>query len=227
MTTSLTLWTGDRRLQLDFGDAALAAGAAVHALIVPLTTHALWLDADDLDGGVVLVEAIAWFGDTNRYVGSFGTRSLAVRGFRVTDSLLLGLSDEQVVALDVLRLGHDLTLRLDVTATVLTGGAGHTVPATGQVGYRVSATDWDRLLDAAGAQVGVTVRVPSPLSGAHVREGAAEADDGASTARLVTRFRQATEYLREGRYEECVANCRRILEALPRSDTPEEPSCIL
>ena len=222
MTAALTLWTGRQRLQLDFGAASLAAGAAAHALAVPLTTHAAWLDPDDpSSAGTVLVEAVAWLDNSHRFVGAFGTRALSLRGFRVTDSLVLALSDEQLVALDLLRGGGDVTLRLDVTATVLTGEAGHIVPSNGQVGYRVAAANWNRLLDAAGSQVGVTVRVPSPLTHAHVREGTAEAEDSASTARLATRFRQAREYLREGRYEECVANCRRILEALARADDAE------
>ena len=226
MAATLTLWTGRQRLQLGFGSASLAAGAAAHALTVPVSTQALWLDPEDpSSAGALLLEATAWLDGPHRFVGAFATRSLSLRGFPVTDPLVLALPDEQLIALDALRDGNDVALRLDVTATVVGGGAGHLVPGSGQVTYRIAASHWDGLLDTAGAYVGVTVRVPSPLTRAHVREGNPEPEDGTSTGRLAARFRQASEYLREGRYEECVAHCRRILEALaPPAGSPAVPT---
>jgi hypothetical protein len=117
----------------------------------------------------------------------------------------------------------DLVLRFDLTATVLTGRGGHLAPSTGQVAYRLPAAVWHGLLDAAGAQVGVTVRVPTPLTQAAACEGDPEGKDGQSTAKLAPRFRQARDYLREGRYEDCVATCRKVLEALASDDDDLRP----
>ena len=224
MTASLTLWTGPDRLQLDLGDASLSTGAAAHMLQIPVTADARWLDDQDPAAvGIALLEGFAWLDQFHRPVGAFVPRTVALRGFPVRAPLALMLTDEQLIALEILRGPGDLLLRFDLTATVLCGRARHVAPSTGQVAYRLPAAVWHGLLDAAGAQVGVTVRVPSPLTRAAAREGDPEGKDGQSTARLALRFRQAREYLREGRYEDCVATCRKVLEALARDDDDLRP----
>lgn len=219
MNDAITLWTGHDRLQLTLGDPSLAAGVAVHGLRIDLRHQALWLDPNNPTAtATVLLEAYAWLDQGHRPVGPFTAGTVGTRGYPVNDSLVLHLTDEQLIALDIVRGPGDLALRIDVTATVLTGAGGQTAPATGQVGYRIPTPLWHRLLDAAGAETGVTVRVPSPLTGATIPEGAPEAEAGASTARLAKRFREARGHLREGRYEDCVAACRKILEALITAD---------
>jgi len=219
VAASITLWTGRDRLQVGLGDTSLSTGAAAHMLQVQVTADALWLNDQDPPGvGIALLEGFVWLDQGHRPVGAFLPRTVVLRGFPVCEPLVLMLTDEQLIALEVLRGAGDLLLRVDLTATVLAGHAGHVAPSTGQVAYRLPAAVWHGLLDAAGAQVGVTVRVPSPLTAAVAREGDPEGEGGESIARLALRFRQAREYLREGRYEECVATCRKVLEALARED---------
>lgn len=184
-----------------------------------MTTNARWLDDPDPAAvGVALLEGFVWLDQSSLPVGAFVPHTVNLRGFAVRDALVLMLTDEQLIALEILRGVGDLLLRFDLTATVLAGGAGHLVPASGQVNYRVPAAAWDGLLDAAGAQIGITVRVPSPLTDAFVRDGNPEGGGGESTAKIAQRLREAREYLREGRYEECVATCRKVLETLARGD---------
>jgi hypothetical protein len=221
---SLTLWTGRDRLQLELGNASLVAGVAVHMLQIQVTTQAWWLDDQDAtDVGVALLEGFVWLDQGHRPIGAFQPRTVDLRGYRVREPLVLMVTDEQLIALEVLRGVGDLVMRVDLTATVLSGGAGHRVPTTGQVGYRLPMAAWHDLLDGAGAHVGVAVRVPSPLTEAVAREGDAEREGDESTARLALRFRQARQYLREGRYEECVATCRKVLEALAVADGDLRP----
>ena len=167
---------------------------------------------------MALLEGFVWLDQPTRPVGALVPRTVNLRGFAVHDPLVLMLTDEQLIALELLRGVGDLVLRFDLTATVLAGGARHVAPAIGQVSYRVSSAAWGGLLDAAGAQVGITIRVPSPLTDAYVREGSSEGEGGVSTAKMTQRLRQAREYLREGRYEESVAACRKVLETLARGD---------
>lgn len=113
--------------------------------------------------------------------GAVVPRTATLRGFPVHESLVL--TDEQLIAHEVVRGGADLLLRVDLTATVLTEHPGHLVPTTGHVAYRVPAAAWHGLLDAVGAQVSITARVPSPLADAVPREGDPDGEAGESTAR--------------------------------------------
>lgn len=227
MNDGLTLWTGNDQLQLTFGSPSVMAGLGVHVLRLELSHQALWLDPEDHAAtAVVLLGGTARLDPDNRLVGAFAPRTLGAYGFPVGgDWLELQLSDEQLVALDIARGPGDFALRIDVTATVISGQGGHRAPYTAQLSYRIPAPLWHQILDAAGAEVGVTVRVPSPLTQATVTEGEPEPDGGVSTAGLAKRFREAKGHLREGRYEDCVTSCRKILEALKgdEKDTDVRP----
>jgi hypothetical protein len=95
---------------------------------------------------------------------------------------------------------------------------------------RIPRARWMEL-NQAGAEVGVLVRVPSPLTdSAYPPPPAASHEDGASLAQASARLRQARANLRDQQWEHCVATCRRVenifqMVSLPSArsvaDTPQ------
>jgi hypothetical protein len=68
-----------------------------------------------------------------------------------------------------------------------------------------------------GTEVGILLRVPSPLTDSSTTPPpAASAEDAASLAQATARLRQASAELRDHQWEHCVATCRRVLENLAR-----------
>ncbi len=85
-----------------------------------MTTNARWLDDPDPAAvGVALLEGFVWLDQSSRPVGAFVPHTVNLRGFAVRDALVLMLTDEQLIALEILRGVGDLLLRFDLTATVL------------------------------------------------------------------------------------------------------------
>ncbi|MFI5950396.1 hypothetical protein ACIA8B_22800 [Micromonospora chalcea] len=82
---------------------------------------------------------------------------------------------------------------------------------------RIPRTRWLELLNQAGTEVDVLVRVPSPLTdSALTTPPASSNEDAASLAQATARLRQARAELRDQQWEHCVATCRRVLENISR-----------
>ena len=86
---------------------------------------------------------------------------------------------------------------------------------------RIPRARWQELLDQTGTEVGVLVRVPSPLTdSALTMPPAASDEDTASLAQAAARLRLARVELRDQRWEHCVATCRTCWRTPP----PAQPA---
>jgi hypothetical protein len=127
--------------------------------------------------------------------------------------LTIDLSDDQLIALERARGEDDVILRLDLKATLLQPPAGTHPVADEQATLRIPRHRWLQLLDQAGTEVGIVIRVRSPLTDPDLKPApAANAKDVASFGQATGRLRQARAELRDGQSEHCIATCRKVLE---------------
>jgi hypothetical protein len=140
-----------------------------------------------------------------------------LRGYEVSDELVVSLTDSQLFALDAERRGDRLQLQLTLTGTLL-----H-VPATvhpsmeQQITLFIQPAVWLQQLDQLGGELGVMIRVPSPLTdpGAVPQPSAGPNDPALSSrSQAVARLRQARQEIVNGQYENSAATCRLVLDSL-------------
>lgn len=142
---------------------------------------------------------------------------VTLRGYAAgEEELIVSLTDDQLLHLERIRGQDDVVLRLKLQATLLSPDGVH--PVTHQeLPLRIPRTHWLELLDQAGTEVGVLVRVSSPLTDSVLAPLAdASDDDAASLSQATARLRQARAELRDQQWEHCVATCRRVLENISR-----------
>lgn len=166
---------------------------------------------------MLLLEGQIWLGDGLKPVAALTPQVLTLRGFPCSgEQVAICLTDDQLVALELARRSDDLRFRVDLQVTVLGQPSSVHPSQTTQVGYRIAARRWLELLDQAGAEVGITVRVPSPLTDSAAWDGDSLSEDAPSLTQAAKRLRQARRELRDGSAEHCVATCRKALENLRR-----------
>src|ERR1022692_2024112 len=131
-----------------------------------LQTSASWIPVDDVQTvAPVLISGTAWATNPGlRPLPGFQPRVLAVRGFPGVDELAVDLSDDELFALDRATDGNGLTINLKLQATLLR--AEPTIhPVVGQeITMQIPPGRWLELLEGAGVAVGITLRIPSPLT---------------------------------------------------------------
>ena len=206
-------------INLTFGEASAIPGNGSHRFALEVAASGTWLDPDDVASYVpVLLGGAAWIDNPARpWVGELISRVIIVRGYQTHEHLALDLPDDQLIVLERDRAGQDIGLRLDLRATLL-GAPPDVHPVVDeQVGYRIGSTRWLEILDQLGTEVGIMLRVPSPLTDtANALPPSASDEDAASLAQASARLRQARAELRDHQWEHCVATCRRVLENLGR-----------
>ncbi len=211
-----TLSFAGRRVRLDFGEPHLRPGVGAHRLSLSMRSQADWLDPEATPATVsLLVEGEIWW---DQAMGPFATlpaKVLTLRGYPVSENWPLHLSDEQLIAIESRRGIGDLVFRLDLAGTFLHEAASIHPTQTTQIGYRIAVSDWLVMLDQIGAEVGITVRVPSPLTDAFPPD-----ERHPSLTQAAQRLREARQALRDGRYRDCVHSCRLVLENLAGLDPP-------
>lgn len=213
-TTSLRLSTLGQ-IRVAFTGVHLAVGLGAHRLILSTKLTGTWLDPDDdKSNAVALLVGSVWTDQPHhRWLVELDSRILTLRGFDVGDELTLSLSDEQLIALERARGEGDIVLQLMLQATLLPPYEDVHPTASDQATLRIPRSRWLELLDQAGTEVGILIRVPSPLVDSSTEAApAASADDAASLAQATARLRQARAELRDHQWEHCVATCRRVLE---------------
>jgi hypothetical protein len=142
---------------------------------------------------------------------------VTLRGYPLGEELIVSLSDDQLICLERTPGRDDVVLRLKLQATLLAPPDGIHPMAQEELPVRIPRTRWLELLDQAGAEVGVLVRVPSPLTdSALTPPPAAFEEDAASLAQATARLRRARAELRDQQREHCVATCPRVLENISR-----------
>jgi hypothetical protein len=124
-----------------------------------------------------------------------------------------------MIAFECARVDSDVELTLDLSATVLALPGGVELTVTSQTRYRIPAHRWLEQLDNVGAAVGITIRVPSPLTDAANPERSESAKEPSMT-RAAKRLREARAALRDGNFEGCITSCRFVLENIALLDRP-------
>jgi hypothetical protein len=205
---------------LVFGDIYLFPGLGRHELTLRFSHSATWLDKDSTHTAPLLLTArIYLMIDTQQHwLGDVPERTLALRGYEIEDDLVLALDDSQLLALEAeRRQGSALHLVVKLCGTLLNPPEG-IYPVSGyHHNLFVPESSWLQCLDRVGAEVGITIRVSSPLTdpGALLAPPSGPADPTLpSRTQVVTRLRQARSQLFNGQYENSVATCRLVLDGL-------------
>ncbi|MFF0822034.1 hypothetical protein ACFYUR_16825 [Micromonospora haikouensis] len=207
------------QIHVSFGDVHLTPGVANHRLVLPVQVTGTWLDAQDpASNAQALVTGTVWTEQPSfRWVAGLEPQALTLRGYAAGEELVVSLTDDQLICLERMRGQDDATLRLKLQATLLTPPDGVHPVAHEELPVRIPRSRWQELLEQAGTEVGVLVRVSSPLSDPDLTAAPAASDeDAASLAQATARLRQARAELRDQQWEHCVATCRRVLENTSR-----------
>jgi hypothetical protein len=141
-------------------------GYAAHKMTIPMDVACTWLAGDDPKAAspAVITGAVTTEQPSYRWLSGIEPQVVALRGYPMREELVLDLADEQLIALERARGLGDVVLRLDMKITLLPAVADVHPVAQEQVTYRIPAGRWLELLDQVGSEVGVLIRVPSPLT---------------------------------------------------------------
>jgi hypothetical protein len=188
-------------------------------MTIPVQVTATWLTNDEPPAATpVLIVGSVWSDQPYfRWFAGVEPQVLALRGYPAGEELALSLSDEQLIALERDRGEGDVSFVIKLQATLLPPAEGVHPVMQEDVMLRIPRARWMELLDQVGSEVGILVRVPSPLTDSALeRPPAASDEDAASLTQATSRLRQARAELRDGQWEHCVATCRRVLENIGR-----------
>lgn len=207
------------QIHVSFGDIHLTPGIANHRLVLPIRLTGTWLDPQDPQSNAqALLTGAVWTDQPSfRWVAGLEAQVLTLRGYGSGEELVVSLTDDQLLCLERIRGQNDVVLRLKLQATLIAPPEGIHPLAHEELPVRIARTRWLELLNQAGTEVDVLVRVPSPLiDSALTTQPAASDEDAASLAQATARLRQARAELRDQQWEHCVATCRRVLENISR-----------
>jgi hypothetical protein len=211
------------QIHVAFGDVQVNAGSGTHRLVFPAQVTATWLDPDGPPGGpppsdAALITGTVWTEiQGHRWLADMAPQVIATRGYVLGEEFWIDLSSDQVIELERGRGESDLRLTLKVTATLLQPKIGTHPLAQEQIAVNVTPAIWLGLLDHLGTEVGIILRVPSPLTDSALnRPSAASNEDAASLTQATARLRQARTELKDHQWEHCVATCRKVLENIAR-----------
>jgi len=210
---------GDIRLAI--GDVHLSPGMATHRVTIEVQVNGTWLEPES-NAPTLLT------GNPFRWLAALDPQVLAVRSYPVGEKLSFELGDDQLIALERARGRGDLTLSANLQASLMSPLLGAYPVADTQAQVRVRESRWLELLDQAGSEVGIVLRIPSPLTDPSLPPTAADTPESTgSLFQAAKRLRQARAELRDQQWETCVATCRQVLEnlallapVLPASEIP-------
>jgi hypothetical protein len=207
------------QVHVSFGDIHLTPGVANHCLVMPVQVVGTWLDEQDPQSNTqVLLTGTLWTENQSfRWVGGLEAQVVTLRGYAAAEELVVSLTDDQLVCLERIRGQDDVVLRLKLQATLLAPPNGVHPVAHEELPIRIPRAGWQELLDQVGTEVGILIRVSSPLTDAALTAAPAASDkDAASRTQAAARLRQARAELRDQQWETCVATCRKVLENISK-----------
>jgi hypothetical protein len=218
-TVVFRLSTG--QIHLDVDEVYLSAGVATHRIAFKVRTRASWLDPQvpEATAPTLLLGAVWTMEPSFRWITGIDPVVFALRGYPAAEECVISLTDDQLLALERMRGEGDVQLLLKLQLALLTSATGVHPVVENETTVRISRARWMELLDQAGTEVAVLIRVRTPLTG---EPSAGDGPDGAaSLSRAGARLRQARAELRDHRWEQSVATCRKVLEILKRlADIP-------
>ncbi|GAA3938436.1 hypothetical protein Aau02nite_70690 [Amorphoplanes auranticolor] len=196
-------------------------GPGGHLLRVSFDVSGDWLKG--LEVAQTLITGDVWCNNSpaSPWVGALVPRVLTLRPLSTSSWLAVQVYDDQLLALEKARSDQSLDLRIDIQSTLLHPSEGFYPVAEDQVTASIGSFDWARVLDRVGLQTGLLIRVAGPFVDSNAQVALADSmEDLPSLAQAVSRLRQARAQLGEGRWEQCIATCRRVLENLKRIGPP-------
>ena len=205
------------QIHMVFSDAHMTPGSGAHRLVFPVKVTGTWLDPDGPTSiAAALLVGTVWTGQPYfRWLAGLEPQVVTLRRFPADEELVVSMSDDQLIALERARGEDDVVLIVKLQATLLSAHEGVHSIGPQNATLRISRTRWLDQLDQVGSEVGILLRVPSPLTDSPTElPPAASAEDAASLAQATARLRQARWELRDHQWEHCVATCRRVLENL-------------
>jgi hypothetical protein len=215
--TTTSLGSVDYPILATFGDATLRPGLASHLLTVDVTMVGRWAGAGA--SVPIILDGFVSVGSQLKPITRIGAHVVTLHDYQVSAPIEALLSDEQLIALESERGAGDVELTFDLSTTLLETPNGVESSITSQTRYRIPSHRWLEQLDNVGAAVGITIRVPSPLTDAASHERSESAEEPSIT-RAAKRLREARAALRDGNFEGCIASCRFVLENLALLDQP-------
>lgn len=91
----------------------------------------------------------------------------------------------------------------------------HPVAST-QTPFTIRRSRWLEMLDQAGVEVALVLRLRTPLNDPALQEIAANDESAASVTQAANRLREARQRLRDGHPEQAIALCRKVLENIEK-----------
>jgi hypothetical protein len=118
-------------------------------------------------------------------------------------ALAMALSRERVAAIEALRVGRDLGLRLVVTGQVEQVSTGEAERVRLELNHTASQSDWVKVLDGMGYRKTLLLEIPMP------------ADDAPEELKqAVEHLRHAQDLMIRGEYRDAVGACRDVLQQM-------------
>lgn len=215
---------------LAIGDTHLSPGLASHRVLIEAHVSGTWL-AREANVPILLIGTVKT-DNPFRWLACLNPQVFTVRSYPVGGTLTFELSDDQFIALERARGKGDLVLIFDLQATLMNFSPDTYPTSDTQVQVRIRESRWLELLDQSQSEVGIVLRIPSPLSEPVAPSaGAVVAQNSGSLFQAATRLRQARTELGDQQWEACVASCRRVLEnlallapVLPASEASRPPT---
>lgn len=176
---------------------SLTPGAGVHRLSIPVTMISVGLGEGlpiQLSG-----ELYMQFENAHRWLGPLHLKQLATHCFQTIEQLTCTLNDGQLLAIEAIRTGRDIQLRMHLEAVLLHPVDGLHPVVQAQEATLIPAETWARQLESLGNAVAMEVLVLLPC-------------DSSELQKAVTRVREAKGHIVDGRYEEAIVKARAALD---------------
>lgn len=180
-------------------------GLGSHTLLINLHCMARPLETEIFLRHLTL--RVEWGGEEQRRIG-FAVPEQA-QPVRMSSSGQQGLdfqfvlTPNQLEAIEARRNGGDFRLKIWLTGEVTQGDDTATITESGE--YHVRQQDWVEALERMEYRRSLLYEVPLP-----------DPESGAESAAGI--IRRAQNLLLRGHYNECVAECRKLVEAYPLSE---------
>jgi hypothetical protein len=200
-----------RRLRIDAGrsnaNVTLAAGTGIHRLSLAVT-----FTSRNLPSGMPVQftgDLYLDLHDAHQWIGPLHAIQVPVRELEAPCQLTAGVTDHQLLVIEKIRAGRDLSLAFHLTAVLLHPLDDIWPVNQAEEHIAVQAGNWARQLDGLGTAAFTEVLVPLPFDAGEMRQAA-------------DRLRQARAHVADGNYEDAVRTARLALDYVRRI-VPHDP----
>lgn len=196
-----------------------SSGAGAHLVHLGYKAHASWVrewstnSSEPAPVAPILLTGRVYVEDGHLMIAPLRARVINLFHEPRPYDLEFSVSDDQITAIDRARERGDVRLAIDIEATLLRSPGDVYPIQTDQERTQIAAATWIDLLDQAGREIGITIRVPSPLSSTWQQAATSEPrGSGQSLSRATSDLREARNWLHENRWQEVAKSCRNALE---------------